>query len=108
MVTEAKVVKKVNEVVQSYCHNSWCILKEIIYAKYSDGRFLVQLQAISHRKYELSEKYGYDIGWEAANIEWVQSGCAKLFAEYYREDLTAEQIYEKIIKIKPIKDAFIE
>ena len=93
-----QIIKKVNEVVQPYCKRDWCLLKEIMCCRYQDPRYFIQLKCVEHWKYEESEKAGTDIGWEEAHMSWVSSGCAKLFADYYMEDLTAEQIYEKIIE----------
>lgn len=107
MATKFKLAKKINEIVQPYCNCNWCILKEILCCNHQDPRFFVQLKCIEHRKFELSEKKGYDVGWEAAHMEWVNSGCAVCFAEFYDEDLTAEQIYEKIIKCCPIESSEI-
>jgi len=98
MAYNQKLAKKLNEIVNPYCTNSWCILKEILICSHTDPRFFVQLKCIEHLKFELSEKMGRDVGWEASHLEWVANGYAGLFAEYYDEDLTAEQIYEKILK----------
>lgn len=95
------LAKKLNEVVRPYCKSDWCILKEILCSKYEDPRFFVQLKCVEHFKFEESERQGIDIGWEKAHMEWVDRGYAKWFAEYYDENLTAEEIYEKILeKIK--------
>ena len=55
--------------------------------------YLLQLYSVRCHK-----KKSEDIGWENAHRLWVERGMAKAFAELYDEDLTAEQIYEKIIK----------
>lgn len=101
MASKAKLIKKIDEVVAPYCNNNkYCILKEILVCSHKDPRFLIQLKCIEHFKYEESEKLGKDLGWDVAHVEWVAKGYANLFAEYYNEDLTAEQIYEKIINTK--------
>lgn len=97
MSVNTKLAKKIDEVVKPYCKCDWCLLKEISVCKYSDPRFFVQLKAIEHFKYEESERQGKDIGWEEAHMKWVDLGYAKAFAEYYDEDLTAEDIYDKIL-----------
>lgn len=103
MASNPKIAKKIEEVVRPYCNSEWCILKEMLVCSHSDARYFVQLKCIEHLKFELSEKIGYDVGWEASHLEWVANGYARLFAEYYDEDLTAEHIYEKLIKKIPLK-----
>jgi len=98
MTTKAKFAQKLHEVVKPYCKAEWCLLKEILVCSHSDARFLVQLKCVEHYKFELSQIMGNDVGWETSHSEWVIGGFAKKFAEYYNEDLTAEQVYEKIIK----------
>ena len=103
MATKAKLAKKINEIVKSYCgDNCYCLLKEILVCNHHDPRFFIQLKCIEHFKFELSEKEGKDVGWETAHLSWVASGCAKLFADHYDEDIEAEHIYAKIIKEVPI------
>jgi len=102
MASKAKLLKKINETVCQYCTSDWCILKEILCFTHSDPRLFIQLKCIEHRNYELSEKVGMDVGWETAHTEWIDSGCAALFAKYYSEDLTAEEIYSKIINQIPV------
>ena len=98
MTTKAKFAQKLHEVVKPYCKAEWCLLKEILVCSHSDARFLVQLKCVEHFKYEESERQNRDVGWEDAHMEWVACGYSKAFAEFYDEDLTAEQIYEKIVK----------
>jgi hypothetical protein len=98
MASKVKIIKKLDEVVKPYCCNGYCILKEIIACSHSDGRFLVQLKCIEHFKYEESETQKKDIGWDDAHAKWVDKGFAARFADYYDEELTAEQIYQKIIE----------
>jgi len=92
-----KLYQKIEEVVKPYCKCDWCLLKEISACKYSDPRFFIQLKAIEHFKYEESERQGRDIGWEEAHMLWVEQGFAKEFADFYDEELTAEDIYDKIL-----------
>ena len=96
MASKAQLAKKVNEVVCEYCKTDWCILKEIMICKHSDSRFLVQLKCIEKFKFVLSERAGKDVGWDIAHMEWVDEGYAKRFADIYNEDLTAEQIFDKL------------
>lgn len=102
MVSKRKRIKKVNEVVNTYCPaGKWCLLKEIMISKHTDPRFLVQFKCIEHLKYEESQSVGYDIQWNKAHEIWIGRGYAELFSQYYNEDLTAEQIYEKILDHQP-------
>ena len=96
MASKAQLAKKVNEVVCEYCKSDWCLLKEVMICKHSDSRFLVQLKCIEKFKFVLSETAKGDVGWDVAHMEWVDRGYAKRFADVYNEDLTAEQIFEKI------------
>jgi hypothetical protein len=98
MASKAKIIKKLDEVVKPYCCNGYCILKEMVACSHSDPRLFVQLKCVEHFKYEESETQKKDIGWDEAHMEWVARGFAKAFADYYDEDLTAEQIYQKIIE----------
>lgn len=98
MATKEKLLCKLNEVVKPYCNVDWCILKEILLCNHKEPRIFVQLKCIEHCKFELSQKANQDIGWANANLYWIDSGCAKLFAQFYNEDLTAEEIYKKILE----------
>jgi hypothetical protein len=98
MATRAKIVKTLNEVVKPYCTADWCILKEMISCSHTDPRLFIQLKCIERFKYEESERLKTDIGENAAHMEWVVQGYAKAFAEFYHEDLTPNQIYDKIEK----------
>jgi hypothetical protein len=104
MSSKNKIIEKINEVVKPYCAREWCILKEFCISKQINVRVLIQLKCIEHRKFELSEKVGRDVGWKVAYTEWIDSGCAELFSKYYNEDLTAEQIYLKVVKKIPIRE----
>lgn len=97
MATKAKLAKKIEEVVKPYCDSKWCLLKEMLVCSHTDPRLFIQLKCVEHFKFEESEKAGKDIGWDVAHCEWVARGHAKSFAEHYNEDLTAEQVYEKVI-----------
>ena len=102
MASKGKIRKKIEEVVNIYCPNGkWCLLKEIMISKYTDPRFFVQLKCLEHFKYEESQTQGEDIGWNEAHYKWMERGFAKAFADYYDEDLTAEQIYKKILENIP-------
>lgn len=98
MTSKARIVKKINEVVKPYCCAEWCLLKEMLACSHTDPRLFIQLKCVEHFKYEESERKGKDIGWDVAHMEWVVQGYAKLFAKHYDEELTAEQVYEKILK----------
>jgi len=95
---KSKIAKKINEVVKPYCNAEWCLLKEMLACTHGEPRLFVQFKCIEHFKYEESERRGKDIGWDSASMEWVAQGYAKDFAEQYNEDLTAEQIYQNILK----------
>ena len=96
-VSKKKCIQKVNEVVECYCPNKWCLLKEILISKYTDPRFLVQFKCIEHLKFEESQTQDRDIGWEGAVNKWVEGGYAEAYSRLYDENLTAEQIYKKIL-----------
>ena len=99
MASKETTAKKIEEVVCPYCTTGkWCLLKEILVSKHTDPRFLIQLKCIEHLKWEESQTVGHDIKWELANKIWIERGFEEAFAQFYSEELTAEQIYEKIIK----------
>jgi hypothetical protein len=97
MDNKERISKKINEAVEPYCCVDWCILKEILKSTRNDPRFIVQLKCIEHFKWTESETAGHDIGWQQAQMEWVERGYAEAFAQFYDEELTAEQIYEMIL-----------
>lgn len=96
--TTQKIAQKIDEVVCPYCDHNWCILKELCISKKTDIRMLIQLKCIEHLKFEESQTVGRDIKWATAHQIWIDRGFADAFAKYYDENLTAEQIYEKILK----------
>lgn len=98
-VNKEKLLSKLDEVVKPYCNceHGWCILKEILLSKHTDPRFLVQLKCIEHFKWEESQPLDKDIGWSEAHHKWIENGFAEAFAKFYDEDLTAEEIYKKIL-----------
>ena len=106
MASKTQVAKVVNEVVKPYCTSNWCLLKEIMICKHSDSRFIIQLKCIEKFKFILSEKASEDVGWDVAFEKWTDLGYATLFANHYNEEITSEQLFIKITKIKPISDTF--
>jgi hypothetical protein len=98
LISKKKCAQKVNEVVDCYCPNKWCLLKEILISKHTDPRFLMQFKCIEHLKFEESQSQGHDIGWNGAIGKWIDDGYAKSYDKLYDENLTAEQIYNKILK----------
>jgi len=95
---KTKLEKKLDEVVAPYCKCEYCLLKEIQKSKKIDPRFLMQLKCIEHFKWEESQTRKVDIGWAEANVLWIERGFAEAYAKFYNEDLTAEEIYQEIIK----------
>ena len=58
------------------------------------SRELVQLYCIYKFKYDLGVKYGRETTWEEAGLEWVDSGNAKRYGEFYDGRRNLHTLYE--------------
>jgi hypothetical protein len=54
--------------------------KEVSLAEYNK----IQIEWIACHKWYLSEKAGYDVGFNAACISWVDCGLAKTFRNHFK------------------------
>ncbi len=61
----------------------------------------LQMREINEHKYYLSEKNGYDVGYDDAIIDWSESKYAKQFHDNYAEHLkTIDVVCNEICECK--------
>ena len=61
----------------------------------------LQMQEINEHKYYLSEKYGYDIGYDATILNWSKSKYAKQFHDNYVDHIKSiDFVCEETCKCK--------
>ena len=82
----------------SPCNGKYCLLKEIILLSDKGDRFLEQTKCVEIFKYERSNLFGRDIGWEEAHKIWIQEGFAQKFAELYEDGMKNGDIYKLIMQ----------
>lgn len=91
-----------DEIGEDYCpRGTYCIFKEFLISSHPSRRLLVQLKCLDKRKFIKSKEVGYDVGWKDTMEAWVSEGHAKLFADFYTETRTANQIFNMIMGIDP-------
>jgi hypothetical protein len=61
-------------------------------------RVLIQHKCVEEFKWERSALAGVDVGWDKAYDLWIKEGFAALFAKFYFEGISAEEMMEAIKK----------
>lgn len=76
------------------CENKYCFFKIFLLEQHPNPRVIAQIKAFEIWKYELSEKTGKDVGWNAAIEKWIEQGLSAAFAEIYDAENTPRQNYK--------------
>lgn len=61
----------------------YSFFRKFVEASHPDPKVLVQMKCIEKFKWEISEKAGYEIGWNESCHIWAAEGYAKIFSEVY-------------------------
>lgn len=95
---KSKTTRNVLDNICDQCNSSsYCTLKELLLVTQRfDNRVLIQIKCIEIFKYEESERQGFDIGWSAAGLAWVDQGWAALFDENFDTQIDPRELYKKI------------
>ncbi len=95
-----KLRKHLHEICKPYCTSEWCILKEMLLNSHDSLRVYDQVKMIEKLKWNMSQREKREVCWEESSQKWVESGMAKAFANYYKEDdiedLDIDELYSKI------------
>lgn len=93
-----KVAMILDQICEDYCApGKHCILKQMVLSNHTLPRLLNQLKCLERYKYDINKDKKEEISWNDAGISWVESGCAKAFAEEYDEDVRFDVIYKRVI-----------
>ena len=90
--------KQILEEICEGCKTEYCTLREILLHSGLSDRMVVQIKCIEKYKYEQSQLEGKDIGWEQANMRWVERGYAERFSRVYKGDVSYKLIYKGVME----------
>ena len=92
-----KYSEMLDDLCCDYCDKSFCILKEFLISSHPSPRLLTQMKCVEKFRFEIGAKEDREISWSEGMELWVDSGKAKLFADFYDEDLAFRELYKKIL-----------
>jgi len=96
-VDKVEYRRLLEEIGEDYCEKGhYCIFKEFLIEAHPSRRLLVQLKNCDQAKFLWSKDAGKDVGWDETLKRWISEGHAKKFAEVYKDELSAKEIFKLV------------